>query len=96
MEAPAAGAGGARRASVGPADSGDGWLEELFSKYSLDDGTKGRAAGVAAEMGKAGYSAEAAHAVVLGMLHGSKQRLRHAWRVFVPEDAEPQARHHEL
>ncbi len=52
--------------------------------YGLEWEARQRAAGIAREMGAAGYTAAQARDVVLGLLHGTHQRLLAAWSVFVP------------
>ena len=60
------------------------WVDELAKEYGLEYDARERAAGVAREMASAGYTGNQARTVVLGMLHGTKERLMAAWKVFVP------------
>ena len=59
------------------------WVDEIAKQYGLEYEARQRAAGVAREMAAAGYTAAQARHVVLGLLHGTREKLQAAWRVFV-------------
>lgn len=64
------------------------WVDEVARQYGLEFDARQRAAGVAREMAAAGYSGAQARTVVLGMLHGTREKLRAAWHVFVTDDSD--------
>ena len=59
------------------------WVDDIAKQYGLEYDARQRVAGVAREMAAAGYTAAQARQVVLGLLHGTREKLQAAWRVFV-------------